>query len=161
MVDAPTVKEYAEFFVCGLAVGVVSTHEVAVWADSIIEKEDKPPIEMIEVTLACNRNIHDAISCLRKVKGELRPDVPINLITACLLKKLRRNEIDHGQALRALYSASYEETASTPDQMEIIGLEDSWCLAQQGIYGNLDELKKELEELLEKRRDYMAHLPIQ
>jgi hypothetical protein len=159
MSDRPGLKEYAEFFIGALSAGVVSLHEVAVWADSIIEKAEKPPIEIIEVTLACNRNAGDAMSCLRAVKGDLRPDAPINLMAACLLRKLQKDEIEHGKAIRVLYETSWLGTDSEL-QGEIAEFEDCWCLAEKGIYGNIEDLKQELEIFLEKRRDYIAHLPI-
>jgi hypothetical protein len=160
MLDKPRVKEYAEFFRLGLCVGIIRTQEVARWADSMIEKEDKPPIEVIEVTLACNRNANETISCLRQVKGEVRPDVPINLLAAYLLKRLQENGIDHGKAIRALYKASWSGGDSELE-LEIMMLEDSWCLAEDGIYGNPDDLKKEIDLFLEVRRDYLAYLPIE
>jgi mannose-6-phosphate isomerase-like protein (cupin superfamily) len=160
MIEKPTIKELAEFFIRALSAGVVETSQVARWADSIIAAEDKPSIEIIEVSLACNRNVHDTISCLHQIKGEMQPNTPINLMAAYLLKKLMRHEIELGNAIRALYRATREGMFSD-FELEIAGIEDSWCLVEEGIYDNIENVKKRLEMFLEERRDYIAHLPIE
>jgi hypothetical protein len=160
MIEKPTIKELAEFFIRGLSAGIFDTSQVARWADSIIEKEEKPSIEIIEVCLACNRNPSDTISCLREIKGELQPDVSINLMAAYLLKKLIAHEMDHSNAIKLLYKASFDGAFSDLE-LEIMNLEESWCLVEDGVYGNIEDIKKELEMFLEERRAYIAHLPIE
>lgn len=160
MIEKPTIKEFAEFFSRALSAGAVDTSQVARWADSIIEKEDKPSIEIIEVSLACNRNVNETITCLHQIKGEMQPNTPINLMAAYLLKKLLTHEIDHGNAIKALYSATREGMFSD-FELEIASIEESWCLAKDGVYDNLENVKMRLEMFLKERREYIVHLPIE
>jgi len=62
------IKEDAELYRIGLESGDVNPNDVIKWAEKLIEKNDIPPDEIIEISLSSG--INEIISKLNHVKGE-------------------------------------------------------------------------------------------
>jgi hypothetical protein len=160
MRDDLTVKDNAEFFRLGLQRLIFDTTVVAKWADQVIAAYDKPPLEIIEVTLSCNRGINEAIAALREVKGEHRPHVIIEMLLAYLYIKLMKGEISCELTVSTLYRLAQNEIL--PDDMfsEIMAIDEYWLLADEG-YEPIESAQSALKAFLEKHIRYIGRLPLE
>ena len=58
--------EQVEIYRIAIACGIYSKTELSVFLDKIIVDLDEPPYEIIEASLACNKNMQDALHILKE-----------------------------------------------------------------------------------------------
>ena len=155
----PTSKEVAEFFKLSLRLGLLDTFPVVKWADSIIERESKPDIAIIDVSLSGSRGINETITCLGEVKGELRENVPVELLLAFYRKKLHSGQLSTDEVAASLYGLA--QMSEVPDDLRgaFYVLEDNLVLAEEGVCGSVEEALDDIKCFLEEHCEYEPYLP--
>ncbi|MCU0643561.1 MAG: hypothetical protein MUC94_04815 [bacterium] len=138
-------KFQAEVFRVGLICGCVSKDEIISWADSIILESESADYVFFELSLSANKAFHeialllleisqkhDHFNACRRVLGrmayicEIRPQL-INIFA------------------RGLYELVIENSYDLPSDLNfLLGIDDEYALAAEGIIGTLDEVDKSL-----------------
>lgn len=104
-----TLKDEAEWMAYQLRHHVASVEDAIAWADHHIETLDRPPYELIEISM------HTERQCLfRSARKNLRGDV------WRLLKKFP-GELDRNAARAAFFASMHQKLISEPEQMFSIG----------------------------------------
>jgi hypothetical protein len=144
-------KSRAEAFRKELLLGITSTKEVIAWADGIVAAEDEPHISVIELSMAVGHGPWEIADLLKAIPGEPSPD----LVKASVFRRLRDVLRERPGELRRFgsifLSLASEGFAPSEDATgEMYMLEDRLELARGGIFGDLDEIRKDTQEFLDR-----------
>ena len=152
-------KINAEVFRLGLLIGYHSVQDVVKWADKQIEELEKPPYEIIEVSLSSNQKPVDVCSKLKLVIGEIDDELPIKIMLGLLNDSLYKTEKSTADISYMLYLLSQH----IPDTCEWISTEimyisDAFYLAEENIYGDLFEVIDKLKKFLIQFDKYVNYI---
>jgi hypothetical protein len=148
-----TLREQAEFLRLALAMGLISQHDVIAWADNMIGACEEAPIEIINVSPAANRPVHEVMSRLADVPGEADLAAVAHRTLALLRQRLVRDEVSLKGAVRAL--AAYRCWAWVPEAERLNAgyFEGLLDVAREGQYGSLQTVREELLRFLTEHQD--------
>ena len=150
-------KDEAEIFRIGLIIGYFTKDDVINWADRIIETNENVEYEIIEISLLSNSSKADIASKLREVKGILNEQLIINVLLGLLSYGYNSNKFSEDEICTFLYhlvSNKIDISISNDIEQNINHLSDGYYLATEGIYGDLKEICKELNEFLDLYTEY-------
>lgn len=137
----------ADYYLYGIALGIISFDQAISWADKIIEAEDEPDIEIIEVALSRPRGRNGVLEALKEVKGSYNPQIAGAMLLADLYRLLKE-----GDSIKSISRKSLDVARATQMLDEIRWkfdhVDDDISLAEQGIYADIDHCKTELGNLL-------------
>lgn len=130
------------YFWAGVAVGVLPFQSSKDWALSVIEASDAPPIEIIKVATANNRN--SALEALQASAHGADQQMAGRLLLADIHAHLKTGDISAMEATRAAMRVA--QTTTLPDQVyyDFDGLDDELQLAVNGTYGTPAEIAAEI-----------------
>ncbi len=118
-------------------IGAIASDEVIRWADSLIESQDQPSQDLIELATAPEGKIGDELHRLALGSDTWRP------VEQALPEILRFITAHPGKApivARAFYHIAVSQGYQVPDRLRfILSAEDDFDLATSGIY-HLDEV---------------------
>jgi len=141
----------ADYYLYGVEQGILRFEEAIAWADKIIESEDIPSGEIIEVALSRPRGRNGVMKSLKEVLGERNPQVS----GAMLLSELS-NKLDQGESVRSVARKALNVAWATqlPEEVrwEFDQIDDELSLAEQGIYGDVEQCKSELINSLSRHK---------
>jgi hypothetical protein len=124
-----------------LHLGVRSPQDVIAWADSAIEKENKPPAALIELSTAPIDRIDyflESLSCLKE-GDDGWPAVREALADVHDFVKARPN-VAESIAGNLWPASSFVGSELPPDLRFFTRFEDSFCLAREQHYGTVDQI---------------------
>lgn len=152
-------KINAEVFRLGLLIGYHSVQDVVKWADKQIEELEKPPYEIIEVSLSSNEKPVDVCSKLNLVIGEIDDELTIKIMLGLLNDSLYKTEKSSADISNMLYLLSQH----IPDTCEwiiteIMYISDEFYLAEENIYGDLFEVIVKLKKFLIQFDKYVNYI---
>ncbi len=153
------IKVIAEVYRLGLAIGYYSVQDVIRCADTIIEQLDKPPYEIIEISLSSKEKLVDVCSKLQLFYGGSNNDLPSKIILALLNKYFlsSNNTSDMFSMLSRLIDYVQLEERNEWITDNLFYLSDAYYLAEQNIYGNLQEVNNDLKKFLMQFEDYTKY----
>jgi hypothetical protein len=155
------VKVTAEVYRLGILIGLFTVQDVIRWADNIIERLDEPPYEVIEISLSSKEKPVDVCSKLKTFSGilnndDLAPKIIIGLLNEYFLSTKNVSEV-FTMLSRLSEHLQLEETNEWIED-EIIFLDDAFYLADQNIYGDLQEVGNNLRNFLTQFEEYAKYL---
>jgi hypothetical protein len=144
-------KSRAEAFRKELHLGITSTRDVIAWADAIVAAEDKPHISVIELSMAVGHGQWEIADLLKEIPGEPSQ----HLVRTLVFRRLRDVLRERPEALRRFGSIflalASEGFAPSKDAIgEMYMLEDQLELARGGIFGDLEEIRRDTQEFLDR-----------
>lgn len=132
--------------------GMRTVEEIIVWADARIMSLSDLPDPLVAVSL-CGGNINTAISELGEL-AEYQFTLPaFRLYARMLLDEVESRPESLFKVSGALYRLTVQSIVPKGVDGRIHGLDDGLHLAQEGIYGSVEEARKELVGFL---REYAA-----
>jgi len=141
----------ADYYLYGIELGILGFDQAISWAEEVIEKEDQPSGEIIDLALSRPRGRNGVMEALKEVQGERNPQVAGAMLLFDLSRKL-----ELGESIKSIASKSLSVAWATqlPEEVrwEFDHIDDEISLAEQGIYGDLAQCKIELEKSLSKYR---------
>lgn len=137
----------ADYYLYGIELGILSFDQAISWADKIIEAEDEPDVEIIEVALSRPRGRNGVMEALKEVKGSYSPQTAGAMLLADLYRFLKE-----GDSIKSISRKALDVAWATQMPEEIRWkfdhIDDDISLAEQGIYADIDQCKTELDNLL-------------
>ena len=121
------------YFRTGVAAGVLSFQSSKDWAFSVIEQLDAPPIEIIEVATAIDRN--SALDALTASAHGADHQVAGRLLLAEIHRQLEIGKISAFEATRAAMRVAQETALPGHVYYDFDCLDDELLLAVGGTYG--------------------------
>ena len=146
-----TQETISAYFWAGVAVGVLPFQSSKDWAFSVIEQSDAPPIEVIEVATANDRN--SALDALRASAHGADQQVAGRFLLADIHTQLKAGDISALDATRAAMRVA--QTTGLPDHVyyDFDGLDDELQLAVNGTYGTPAEIAADILKALAEHAD--------
>jgi hypothetical protein len=137
-----TQQTICAYFWAGVAVGVLPYQSSKAWAFSAIEVLESPPIEIIEVATASDRN--SALDALQASAHGADQQTAGRLLLEDLHSQLKAGAISPMEATRAAMRVA--QTTGLPDQVyyDFDGLDDELQLAVNGTYGPPAEIEADI-----------------
>ncbi|HLJ55392.1 MAG TPA: hypothetical protein VKT77_10160 [Chthonomonadaceae bacterium] len=145
------IKEKAESFRRGLHLGLHAVADVIPWLDAVIDEEPEPDIAIIEAALSGSRGPLAVADRLAEVPGTFdRRAVTARLIGA-MVGLLRRDPSKIKAIARWLFQLALDGDAPDDEAENFMwGFEDDLLLAMDGVYGDVNDLRTELQEFLSR-----------
>ena len=137
-----TQQTICAYFWAGVAIGVLPYQSSKDWAFSVIEILDIPPIEIIEVATASDRN--SALDALHVSAHGADMQTAGRLLLEDVHSQLNAGKISLMEATRTAMQVA--QTTGLPDQVyyDFDGLDDELQLAVNGTYGTPAEIKVDI-----------------
>ncbi|MBJ8106904.1 MULTISPECIES: hypothetical protein [Bacillus cereus group] len=156
-------KEMAEVFRIGLQIGLFSKNDVINWADHTIETLDSPVNEIIDVSLSSNDKLVDIASKLKNIKGRYDEKLPVKIILGLLWEKFIINEENVLKIKPFISNLIHNNCCKGFDNVDkqLYNFNEEINLAEDNIYGNLEDISQEIKEFLSIYKDFIMcfHLP--
>ena len=144
-------KSRAEAFRKELLLGITSTKDVIAWADAIVAAEDEPHISVIELSMAVGHGAWEIADLLKAIPGEPSQQLIKTLVFRRLRDVLRERPGELRRFGSIFLSLASEGFAPSEDAIgEMYMLEDQLELARGGIFGDLEEIRKDTQEFLDR-----------
>ncbi|QQE80617.1 hypothetical protein [Alicyclobacillus sp. SO9] len=103
----------------GLEIGFFSKDEVIEWEDRLIELEQRPSSELIDVSMAVNSEPVDVVSALRRLQGEHGDAMPVKVLLG-LLWLNAKHKCDNEAIVHYLYRFSNEISSDSLDDEVVV-----------------------------------------
>ncbi len=144
-------KETAEYYRIGLAIGLISTAEAMTWIDSVLICETEPDMALIEASLSGSRGAYAVADELAGVEGSALREAVARRLLARMSVLLSSDAETANQIVGWLDRMADEDYAPTPQaKAEMEGLEEDFYLANDGIYSSVAEVTEELRTFLQR-----------
>ncbi|TQR30098.1 hypothetical protein C7Y47_16575 [Lysinibacillus sphaericus] len=157
------IKVTAEVYRLGIIIGFYTVQDVIKWADNVIERLDNPPYEVIAISLSSQEKPIDVCSKLNLFKGGLNNDDLPSKILLGLLNDYFISSNNLSDVFSMLFRLSDHlqlEDSNKWIEVEMNYLSDAFYLADQNIYGDLNEVGTNLKNYLSQFGDYVKYLSI-
>jgi len=141
-------RTIAEAYHRALEFGIADVSEVDTWVDSVIVAEPRPAFAFIEASSAGGEP-GALLAALREVPGVADAGARRRLIFGIMSRALDRDPCAIKRIVRALYSMALDGDVPDPDgEQWMWSLDDALDLAEQGIYGHKDDVRRDLVQFL-------------
>lgn len=146
-----TTTTICTYFQVGIEAGLVPYEDSKDWAFSVIEQIDAPPIEIIEIATANQRNA--SLEALHVVAGSADEPVAGQLLLQELLCQFKAGSISAIHAVRT--AMRVVRATGMPDSIyyDFDILEDELILVANGELGTPEGLAADLAKTLEQHAD--------
>ena len=143
-------KEQALAYVNALEVGAIEVGEIVSWADSIIEIEEKPQIEFIELAMVKTQS--DAVTWLNKIAVGASIEESVRRLFGIYEGALENEKCTYEDIARQLFfMASRDERVG--QFTELFGYWNDLDLAEMGGWrGSLVEVQEEMLGFFKKNK---------
>ena len=142
------VKEIEIYRVATL-VGIYSKEELIKYLDMLISELDEVPAEVIEASILRKHNINDISDKLMEITSKINSkDYIVKELLHIIYKRYYLKQINLDDAIYYLYNMKNEMQLLEELITEIEYLSDGIFLAEQDIYGDVEEIKKEFEKFI-------------
>jgi hypothetical protein len=151
----------AKYYELGLILGLISKAEVISWSDNMIAVLDKPPNNLLDISLSGQKSINELGALLNRFdKGEKFKEVSVSAfkkIGTVLKEKIDKKELSFDEVAQKLYFVSQYSQISLPEEYKEFcnWLDDEFSLVNQGIKDRLNaekDLYNFLEILIENKK---------
>jgi RNAse (barnase) inhibitor barstar len=141
-------REEAEYLRIALAMDLIAKDAVVAWADRIIAVLDKPPIQVIDVSLSAGRPEVVVMDLLAAVPGSGDLAAAAHRALRLLLLEARAGRVPLERVVEALWAYSNWATVPEGERVRAGNLTDALICAQRGYYGTLESVRSEIEAFL-------------
>ncbi len=149
-----TIKEQAEVYRRGLLLSLFNTAEVVAWCDSIVSAEESPDIGIIEASVAGRRGVNAVANALVEVEGDCDQSKVIGSLFRTMLNLLNADANQAALVSNWLHDMAIEgqvpNEAAQSEMLDMANFAEYIYLANEGIYGYLEEATREMRNFLEK-----------
>jgi len=159
--NPPNKKEIAEFFRLGLRVGALDYSAAVRWADSVLLIEQKPDIQIVEVSLSGAGGVDKTITCLQEIRGVASQDMAARLLLAFCWRKIRTKQWPDERFACLLNSIRLSGEISEDLEHTLMNLDEDLWLAEEGVCGTVEEAMKAIREFSRSFEEYEKWLPPQ
>jgi hypothetical protein len=129
--------------------GAVSHEDLITWADKLIVKFDEPDCRLFDVSTS--KDIHEAIAVLKSFGEHDDLSLVSGRAFTIFLEGLKCNKTSYERVAQEVYSMAFSGLIPNPEiEGEMITYWDELDIANDGIYGNPEEIKNEMHRMLEK-----------
>jgi len=144
--------EQIEVYRLATVCGIYSKEELIKFLDKIIDNVAEPPYEIIEASLACNSKMQDALHIIKDYFYTNNGDdsTIIKEFLHIIYEKYKVNEITLEDSIYYLYNLLKEANLDNEIEAAINYLSDGLFLAEQDIYGDVEEIKNYFIEFISK-----------
>jgi hypothetical protein len=136
------------YFWAGIAVGVISFQESKEWAFSVVEALDAPPIEIIEIATANDRN--GAMDALQSAAHGADQQAGGYWLLADLHGQLSAGNISAPKAVRSAMRVAQTTKLSESIYYDFDGLDDELQLAANGTYSTPEAIEADVLKALKE-----------
>jgi len=148
------IKEQTEVRRLGLYIGLFKPKDIVAWVDKLIEEADIPDNALVDISLfGESKGINFIISKFEEVKGVYSKHEPTKVIVQMLYKSLVEDSSNNNaeKISRMMFNlTSIDEVLSEDIKQRLYGIDDEFSLTFRGIYGTVENVIKEMKELLEE-----------
>jgi hypothetical protein len=153
-------RAQAAYLRVALRLGIHTVSDVIRWSDTEIARLDEPPFALIELALLENGNPLDVMSKLH----ELSAGVPALCVLRRVLGQAHEGLVRHPElgpiVAQGLYQIYVESGYQVPDDLApMIGFDDRFALAQQGIGETEEEVLRDLIEFTRECKERPNPVP--
>ena len=143
-----TTATIATYYLVGIEAGILPYEQSKEWAFSVVERLDAPPIEIIEIATANQRNA--ALEALHVVTAGADGPVAGRLLLQEILGQFNVGAISAIQAVRT--AMRVVRSTDMPDLVyyDFDILEDELVLVANGVFGTPEALAADLAKTLEQ-----------
>lgn len=148
-----SLKDSAEIYRIGLITGLFEKDDIISWADKLIETRENVEYEIIEVSLLKSASKTDIASKLFEVEGIPSMHHIVNVFLGLCSIGYNSNKYNTDFTCTFLYRLVSNKIDIPIDfdiAKKIHYLSDGYYLATEGIYGNLEDVCRDLKEFLDK-----------
>jgi hypothetical protein len=128
------------YFLHGIEAGLLPMESAKEWAFSLIAQRSNPSIEIIEIATAGRREL--AISSLRPAAIGADLALAGRMLLATLHDQLRLGQVPLRSSLRMAIQIASSTCPGSQAYYDFDLLEDELSLAENGMYGTVDEVAK-------------------
>ncbi len=144
-----TLKDVAEALRLGVQLGLVSVMDAVRWADARLLAMADPDPAIIDVSLSAAKGIGAACDALGALPGEPTPPVVFRLMIALIDDQYLSSITNAKSVTTLLWQMSLNGYApSESTQYALCSFDDSWDLADQGIWSTVAEVHESLLQFL-------------
>jgi hypothetical protein len=137
----------------GLASGLLTKEEVIEWADEIITKDEQPDIFFIDLALSTSKSKNDIIHYFSDYLNFENPAVPGRPLLGLLYKQYNAGQRNLEQTVRTLFRLKSETILTDGEKDFVYSIDNDFDLAQDNVYGSIEDVRKETERFLEIYKD--------
>ena len=138
----------------GLQIGTRTVSDVVRWAERMIASEDEPSSVIIDLAMMDRASRLDVFGKLGELVGEYEIFELLPTVLRDAHALLEQDPTYGPQLARCLYAIFVDCRYEVPDEFdEIVGFEDEYALATQGIYGSEQDVYARLLQFTGRFRD--------
>lgn len=143
-------RTIAEAYHRALEFGLADGAEVDAWVESVIAAEPRPAFAFIEASSAGGEP-GALLAALRDVPGVADASTRRRVIFGIMSRALDRDPVAIKKIVRALYSMALDGDVPDADgEHWMWSFDDALDLADQGIYGHKDDVRRDLVQFLRR-----------
>ena len=137
----------ADYFLYGIQAGIISFQDAIYWADKIIEVEDVPCVEIIDLALSKSRGRNEVMNALKGIPGKRDPQLSGSYLLGDLKQLLFAGGDLKDIAHKAMNVAAITQQPDD-DYFRFIAIDDGIALAEAGVYNTLAQCREDLRQVL-------------
>lgn len=133
----------------GFRLGIYNLDEIVEWVTLEIGKANEPSDELLDLSLATTKGMHDTYSALYKLNNS--PENDLTLIE--VLSEIHKNDLNSitfcRDLAKKLYTYYVDQNYEVNSKLDEIGfLDDGYDLALQGITETIEEWHERFKEFI-------------
>ena len=156
-VQTTNIRDYIELlevFHIGLANGLLDKQEVIRWADNIIQQDDQPVINVIELSLCGHKSVNDVVSLLSEIVGDPRPQISGRVILGLLYNNYKNGKITLEKVARSMSWIIWQGELTDEEKSFMYGIDDMYDLAVSGTFGTVESFEMDTLRFIEIYKDF-------
>jgi hypothetical protein len=137
----------------GFELGLYSRADVAEWLTQAVERVDALSGPLLELTTLKGKHDVDIVNLLYQLGPARRPAERARDRFGVLYELLTTDGVSLGDAVKQMYRIALEDLSPEDEGGEYfacLALDDRYDLASGGIYGTLDDVRREAVDFLER-----------
>lgn len=138
----------------GLASGLLKKEEIVDWADKIITKDEQPDIFFIDLALSSSKSRNDIIHYFNDYLNFENPVIKGRPLLGLLYKEYKNGQFNLEKTVRVLFGLKFETVFTDTEEGFIYSIDNDFDLAQDNIYGSIENVRQKTEQFLAIYRDY-------
>lgn len=157
IVQTTNIKEYIELieaFHIGLSNGLLDKQEVVKWADKIIEQDDEPDINVIELSLCGHQSVNDIVSLLNEIVGYPRPPISGRVILGLLYNNYKNGKVTLEKVAGSMNWIIWQSELTDDEKSFMHGIDDMYDLAVSGTFGTVEDFEMDTLRFIEIYKDF-------
>ncbi|WFD08775.1 hypothetical protein [Tepidibacter hydrothermalis] len=155
------IKLKAELYRLALSCGFITKKDVINWADNEIMISENPDISIIELSLSGSKKAEDIISKLKEVSVGVDQEISLKILLGLFYKEIIKDPNKIQVISTELYHLYLSLQIDNKEEcyLWMMYLDDEFHLANNGIYGDVEEVKSRYIDFLKQYEKYAIDFP--